>query len=61
MSLLEITDDDYEEYCDFDDYLQSLSEEELAQEEKWLDSIALAITQGKNVVPNPARHYDFMM
>ena len=30
-------------------------------EVKWVEAIALAITQGKNVVKNPAELYDFRM
>ena len=56
-----ISDDDYEEFCEFDDYLNSLSDSERVGEESWMNAIALAITQGKNVVPNDARLYDFRM
>ena len=62
MELYEdISDDDFEEFCEFDDYLNSLSDSEREGEEAWLDAVALAITQGKNVVQNPARLYDFRM
>ena len=57
----EISDDDYEEFCEFDDYMNSLSESEYDDEVKWVEAIALAITQGKNVVKNTAELYDFRM
>ena len=56
-----ITDDDYEEFCEFDEYFESLPPEQRAAEEKWYDSIALAISQGKNVVPNEYNKYDYRM
>ena len=57
----DISDDDYEEFCEFDDYMQSLSDEEFDEEVKWVEAIALAITEGKNVVKNTATLYDFRM
>ena len=44
-----------------DDYMQSLSDEEFNEEVKWVEAIALAITEGKNVVKNTATLYDFRM
>ena len=62
MDLYEdITDDDFEEFSEFDEYLESLSDEEYSGEVKWLEAIALAVSQGKNVVRNDARLYDFRM
>ena len=57
----EISDDDYEEFSEFDEYMNSLSESEYEEEVKWVEAIALAITQGKNVVKNSAELYDFRM
>ena len=57
----EISDDDYEEFSQFDEYMNSLSESEYEEEVKWVEAIALAITQGKNVVKNSAELYDFRM
>lgn len=56
-----ISDDDYEEFSEFDDYMNSLSESEFNEEVKWVEAIALAITQGKNVVKNTAELYEFKM
>ena len=57
----EISDDDYEDFCEFDDYMQNLSDDEYNAEVKWVEAIALAISQGKNVVKNTAELYDFRM
>ena len=62
MDYLEnISDDDYEEFSEFDEWIESLSEDEYAGEVAFLDALATAIQQGKNVVPNNARNYDFRM
>jgi hypothetical protein len=57
----EIDDEEYDDVCEFDEYLNSLSDSERAGEQAWVNAIALAITQGKNVVSNPAILYDFRM
>jgi hypothetical protein len=57
----EISDDDYEEFSEFDDYMQNLSEQEFDEEIKWVEAIAQAIQDGKNVVRNEARYYVFRM
>ena len=50
-----------DEMDEFSEHMETLSDEEYNSELQWLDSIAIAIQEGKNVVPNPARYYDFMM
>lgn len=50
-----------DELDDFDEQMESMTEEEYENEVLWLESIANAIKQNKNVVPNPARYYDFRM
>jgi hypothetical protein len=41
--------------------MNELSDEEYDNEVLWLEAISTAIQQNKNVVPNPARYYDFRM
>ena len=46
-----VSDDDYEEYCEFDDYLNSLSDSQRKAEIAFSECITMALNQGKNVVP----------
>ena len=48
----EISDDEYEDFCEFDDYMNSLSDSEREAEIAFSDCITLALEQGKNVVPS---------
>ena len=41
--------------------MESLSDVEREAEEKWVEAIALAIMQGKNVVPCYSTTYEFRM
>ena len=47
----EISDDEYEDFCEFDDYMNSLSDSKREAEIAFSDCITLALEQGKNVVP----------
>ena len=57
----DITDDEYEDFSEFDEYMESLSDVEREAEEKWVEAIALAIMQGKNAVPCYSTTSEFRM
>lgn len=41
-----------EEWDDFEEYMECLSDEEYVQEIKWIESLAQAKIEGKNIIIN---------